>query len=205
MQFNLLWNIELPEPHEFWGFQAREFELSNTGSFMAVTDFHKLHIISTYDGSQIGQFVFDEHISNTEFSESDSNIAFSCFTHHETTPLRPINSFGARTISLQNESYELNSHFQAANSLSEPGMPDILKCYSISNSAYLLGILSYNSPRNFARLTLLSPVGKIVWLSDRISQGSSRFIDSYGEFRNDNSGFWYFDGTSMHSCMIEEI
>ncbi len=205
MQGNLLWNTELPEPHEFFGFRTREFELSNTGSFIAVSDFHKLHIISTDDGSQIAQFDLEESISDPVFSESDSIIAIDCMTHPPTTPLSQINSFGVRTVSLQNESYELNSQFQATSSLSEPGMPNSFSSYSVSDNGSLLGFLYY-SP-TFGRVTLLSPDMEIIWLSENLKQDGSWsfYFPSSKGLCNDNSGFWYFDGTSIHSCLIEEI
>ncbi|MCK4671382.1 MAG: hypothetical protein KAT47_02495 [Candidatus Aegiribacteria sp.] len=205
MQGNLLWNTELPEPHEFWGFRTREFELSNTGSFIAVSDFHKLHIISTDDGSQIAQFDLEESISDPVFSESDSIIAIDCMTHPPTTPLSQINSFGVRTVSLQNESYELNSQFQATSSLSEPGMPNSFSSYTVSDNGSLLGFLYY-SP-TFGRVTLLSRDMEIVWLSENLKQdGSWRFyFPSSKGLCSDDSGFWYFDGTSIHSCLIEEV
>jgi hypothetical protein len=204
MQCNLLWNTELPEPHEFWGFRTREFELSNTGSFIAVTDFHKLHIISTDDGSQIGQFVFDESISDPEFSESDSIVAVSSFTHPETTPRRPIDSFGLRSFSLQNGLIEINSEFYAASSLSEQGMPYSFSSYSVSDNGSLLGFLYYSS--RFGRIALLSPDLEIVWLSENLKQDGSWifYFPSSKGLCSDNSGFWYFDGTSIHSCLIDQ-
>jgi len=204
MQFNLLWNIELPEPHEFFGFRTREFELSNTGSFIAVTDFHKLHIISTDDGTQIAQFVFEEHISNAEFSEFDSIVAAGYTTHPETTPLRPIHSFGVRTIFLQNRSYEFSSEFHAANSRSESRMPNSFSTYTVSDNGSFLGFLYYTP--DFGRFALLSPEMQIVWLSENVKQNCSwrfYFPSSQG-LRSDGSGFWYFDGESIHSCLIEE-
>ncbi len=205
MQGNLLWNTILPEPHEFWGFRTREFELSNTGSFIAVTDFHKLHIFSTDDGIQIAHFDFEESISDPVFSESDSIIAIDCMTHPPTTPLSPINSFGARTVSLQTGSYELNSHFQAASSVLEQGMPRGFSTYTVSDNGSLLGFLYYST--RFGRFTLLAPDMEIVWLSENVKQdGSWRFyFPSNQGLQSDNSGFWYFDGESIHSCLIEEI
>ena len=205
MQGNLLWNTMLPEPHEFWGFRTREFELSNTGSFIAVKDFHKLHIFSTDDGNQIARFEFEEHINDPVFSESDSIIAVSCFTDPQTTPLRLFHSFGVRTMSLQNGSYELYSYFQAANNLSEAGMPQYFSTYTMLDNGSLLGLLCYNT--KFKRIALLSPTMEIIWLSANVSQEDDfrfSFMSNRG-FRSDNSGFWYFDGNSIHSCLIEEI
>jgi hypothetical protein len=205
MQFNLLWNIELPEPHEIFGFRTREFELSNTGAFIAVTDFHKLHIISTDDGTQIASFVFEHSIYDPVFSESDSILAIGCLTHPEVTPLRSINSFGVRTLSLQNRSYELNSIFQSANYLSEPGMPQDFSTYTVSDNGSILGFLYYST--RFGRLALLSPGMEILWLSENLKQNGSWSFCPMSDrgFRSDNSGFWYFDGESIHSCLIEGI
>ncbi len=196
IQGNLMWNSELHE-------RADEFHISRDGTYIISNNNHNLQVIKSTDCDQIARIEFEEQTSNPVFSESESLIAVGYWTHPQITPLRPINSFGVRTVSLQNGSYELTSHFQAPNSISEPGMPHSLRCHSISNSGYLLGMLAYDRPNIFARLVLLSADMKIIWLSTSISQGSFRFIDTYGKFRSDNSGFWYFDGERIHSCLIE--
>ena len=198
MQGNLLWNRELHE-------NADEFYISRDGTFLIAFNSHIIQLINSAECNQIARIEFEERISNPVFSESESLIAVGYWTHPQITPLRPINSFGARKVSLRNGSFELYSHFQAANSLSEPGMPHSLRCHSISDSGYLLGMLSYDRPEIFACLVLLSSDMQIIWLSNNISQGSLRFIGTYGEFRSDGSAFWYFDGESIHSCLIEGV
>ncbi|MCD4700867.1 MAG: hypothetical protein K8S24_03325 [Candidatus Aegiribacteria sp.] len=201
MQANLLWSIALPEATE--QFPSRSFSLSNTGSMLAVTDFNKLYIYSTDHSDMLTESTFEDNISGPEFSESDAFLMVNCFTHPEVTPLRSIHSFGLRSFALQNSSIEINSEFHVSRFMTGLTMPYSFSTYMISDNGFILGFLYYDP--DFGRIALLSPDMDFIWLSENLFRNRSwsfRFI-SDKNIRSDNSGFWYYDGESIHSCRIE--
>ncbi len=206
IQANLLWSIALPETTE--QYPSRIYSLSNTGAMLAVTDFsstdfNKLYVYSTTSGDMMVELRFEDSMGGPEFSESDSLLIVQCYTHPEVTPRRPINSYGLRSFALQNNSIEINSEFHAPNIAAESTMSYCFSTYMISNNGFILGFLYYNP--SFAKIALLSPDMDFIWLSENLfwNRSWNFSFPSNQNIRNDNSGFWYYDGESIHSCLIE--
>ena len=201
IQANLLWSVALPESNE--QYPSRSFSLSNTGAMLAVTDFDKLYMYRTDSGDLMTEFTFEENIRNPEFSESDAFLLVDCFTDPDVTPHKPINSFGFRSFTLQNNSIEIYSEFHAPNHRIDLTMPYYFSDYMISENGFILGFLYYNP--SFVRIALLSPRMEFKWLSENLAfnRNWNFYFFSNQNIRSDNSGFWYFDGETLHSCLIE--
>jgi hypothetical protein len=196
MQGNLLWNRELFEPDNERIIHTRNFTLSHDDTFITVLDLYKLQIISTDDGTQIARFDFDESVNDPIISESDSVIILSCYFRGE--------NIGARSISLTDDIIKLDKYLSINDSRAVSEMPVQFTSESVSDNGHVLAFLAYQHPRVFARIVLLSPYMDIIWLSSSLPDAHARFVNSDTGFRSDNSGFWYFDGISIHSCLIEE-
>jgi len=196
MQGNLLWNIELFEQHEFWQLSIRDFLISNDGSYVVITDFDKLQVIRTADGTQCARFDLPEHIDHPIFTESDSKLAL-CYVTDTTV--------GAITISVFDDMFELEDYIEISSSRAERDMPVSLRVLSISENGYTLGYFPFEYPSVYVKCVLFNRNNEIVWLSNSITPSLNRFIGSLCGLRDDGSGFWYFDGTSLHSCLIEGI
>jgi len=201
IQANLLWSVTLPESNE--QHPQRNFSLSNNGVMLAVTDFDKLYIYRTDSGDLNAELRFEDNISGPEFSESDAFLVVDCHTHPQVTPQRPIDSFGLRSFSLRSDMLEINSEFHATSHLTESSMPVSFSTYMISDAGFLLGFLYYTP--DYGRVALLSPEMEFMWLSENLKEnGNWRYsFMSNRAVRSDNSGFWFFDGESIHSCLIE--
>ncbi len=197
MQGNLLWNRELFEQHERSWLNNREFLISNGGSYVVITDSNKLQVISTADGTQCARFDLPERIHDPIFSESDSKLALCYFTP---------TSIGAITISILDDIFALDDYIKISSSRTEREMPVHLRVLSISDNGYILGYFPFEYPSIYFKFVLFNPDRKIVWLSNIITPYINRLSGPiYCGLRDDGSGFWFFDGTSIHSCLIEEI
>ncbi len=197
MQGNLLWNRELFEQHEFWQLNIREFLISNDGSYLVITDFDKLQVISTADGTQCARFDFVEHIHDPIFSESDSNLAL-CFVTEATV--------GSIIISIRDNIFALEDYIEISNSRADREMPVHLSVLSISDNGYILGYLPFEYPSIYGKFVLFNPDRKILWLSNIMISYINRLSGPiYCGLQNDGSGFWYFDVESINSCLIELI
>ncbi len=197
MQGNLLWNRELFEQHELSEINTREFLISNGGSYVVIIDSDKLQVISTADGTQCARFDLSERILDPIFSESDSKLAL-CFS----TPT----SVGAITISILDDIFALDDYIKITSSRAEREMPVHLSVLSISDNGYILGYLPFEYPSIYGKFVLFNPTIEIVWLSNIITPFMNKFSgEPYCGLLNDGSGFWYFDGESIHSCLIEWI
>jgi len=197
MQGQLLWSRELFEPDDERSIHTRNLMLSHDGTFITVLDLYKLQIISTTDGDQIARFDFAERVHDHAISESDFMIVLSCFTDAST---------GAKLISLADGNFKLDKYLSMNNHRSVPEMPVNFISESVSNNGHVLAILPYqHNTEFFARFVLLSPDLDIIWLSDSLRDSYAGFVHSDTGFRSDDAGFWYFDGESIHSCLIEGI
>ena len=196
MQGNLLWNRELFEQHEFWQLNIREFLISNDGSYVVITDFDKLQVISTADGTQCARFDLTEHILHPIFSESDSKLAL-CYVTDTTV--------GTITISVFDDMFKLEDYIEISSSRAEREMPVSLRVLSISENGYILGYFPFEYPSIYGKFVLFNPDMEIEWLSESMTSWKNRFIGTFCGLRDDGSGFWYFDGESIHSCLIEGI
>ncbi len=196
MQGNLLWNRELFEPDDELLVHVRNFMLSHDGAYITVLDLYKLQIISTDDGAQIARFDFEERVHDPSISESDSVIALSYFTD---------TSIGVKLISFVDGNFKLDKYLSMNDHRTVSEMPVHLVSESVSDNGHVLAILPYqHNTRLFVRIALLSPYIDIIWLSSSLHDSHAGFTSSDTGFRSDNSGFWYFDGISIHSCLIEE-
>lgn len=196
MQGNLLWNRELFEPDDELLTHVRNFMLSHDGAYITVLDLYKLQIISTDDGAQIARFDFEERVHDPSISESDSVIALSYFTD---------TSIGVKLISFVDGNFKLDKYLSMNDHRTVSEMPVHLVSESVSDNGHVLAILPYqHNTRLFVRIALLSPYIDIIWLSSSLHDSHAGFTSSDTGFRSDNSGFWYFDGISIHSCLIEE-
>ena len=198
MQGDLLWNRELFEPDDSRLVHTRNLMLSHDGTFITVLDLYKLQIISTVQGDQIARLEFTERVHDPSISESDSVMVLSYFTDV---------SIGAKSISLLEGDFEIKESLSMNDHRSIPEMPVNFISDSASDEGYILAILPYqHNTRLFGRIVLLSSTMDIIWLSNSLTDDlHAEFVNSYTGFRNDNSGFWYFDGENIHSCLIEGI
>ncbi|MEN8208039.1 MAG: hypothetical protein ABFR50_02190 [Candidatus Fermentibacteria bacterium] len=196
MQGNLLWNIELFEQHEFWQLSIRDFLISNDGSYVVITDFDKLQVIRTADGIQCARFDLPEHILHPTFSESDSKLAL-CYVTDTTV--------GTITLSVFEDLFELEDYIEISSSRAEREMPVSLRVHSISDNGFILGYFPFEYPSIHGKFVLFNADNEIVWLSNSMTSSKNRFIETFCGLRDDGSGFWYFDGESIHSCLIDEI
>jgi hypothetical protein len=194
---DILWNRELFEPHDPRMIHTRNLMLSHDGTFITVMDLYKLQCISTEDGTQIARFDFSESINDPIFNESNSIIVINCYFSGE--------NIGARSISVTDGIFKLDKYFSMNDYRIVSEMPVGFNSQSVSNSGHVLAFLVYQQPRVFARIVLLSPSMDIIWLSSSLPDANARFVNFDTGFRSDNSGFWYFDGESIHSCLIEGI
>ncbi len=201
MQGNLLWNIELFEQHEFWQLSIRDFLISNDGSFIVITDFDKLQVIRTADGTQCARFDLTENIDHPIFSKSDSKLAL-CYVTDTTA--------GAIIISILDDTFALEDYIEISSSRAAREMPVSLRVHSISENGYILGYFPFEYPSISGKFVLFNPNSEIVWLSNTMNSSNSLFIsknifiETFCGLRDDGTGFWYFDGECIHSCMIEE-
>ena len=197
IQGNLLWNMELFEPDDERIIHARNLMLSNDGAFITIMDLYKLQIISTTDGTQIARLEFDERVHDLSISESDSIIVLSYFTDV---------SIGAKSVLLLESDFKINKSLSMNSHRSVPEMPVNFISDSASDEGYILAILPYqHNTRLFGRIVLLSSSMDIIWLSNSLHDSTAGFAHSDTGFRSDTPGFWYFDGESINSCLIEGI
>ena len=195
MQGNLHWTRELFEPDNQRIIHVRNLTLSHDGTYIIVLDLYKLQIISTDDGTQIARFDFAERVLDYSISESDSVIALTCYFAND--------NIGVKSISLAEGDFKLDKFLSMNNYRSVSEMPVQFTSESVSDNGYVLATLPYEHPRLFARFVLLSPNMDIVWLSNSLHDSHAGFANSATGFRSDIPGFWYFDGESIHSCLIE--
>jgi hypothetical protein len=184
----------------------RAISLSGTGELIAVTDFNRLLIFETDTGNMITDYCFDDAIGMTVFSASDLYIVVNCLTHPEVTPLQSINSFGLRTFSVDHQSVEICSEFHFPNIIEDSSMPYFFHRYFISDNGVIIGKLYYKP--GLHREVLLTRDLEYVWLSDNLSDNSNwyyRLILQQEGISRDNSTFWFFDGETIHSYLIESI
>lgn len=197
IQGDILWNRELFEPDDPESIHTRNLTISHDDTFITVLDLYKLQIISTEDGTQIARFDFNESVNDPIFNESNSIIIINCYFSGE--------NIGIRSISMTDGIFELDKYFSMNDYRVVSEMPVGFKSQSVSNTGHVLAFLLYQRPRVFARIVLLSPSMNIIWLSGSLPDTNARFVNSDTGFRSDNSGFWYFDGECIHSCLIEGI
>jgi len=208
-QLNPLWCIERVMRHTFSGYSpVPDFTLSNTGEYIAVRHFIDLDIYCTDSGRLISSFEFPERSFKVRFSESDSILAMPYIDELQNAPGSAA-YFGIKEFQLHDGIYEYAGDFMAPNSQTEEGMPSMLDIQSVSDDGFILCNAIYNSG---TRMLLLSPELDVIWISDMNPHGglffyisSSAMYYCSGYFCCDNrSNFWYFDGNTIHSCIITE-
>jgi hypothetical protein len=201
-QADLIWKTDLPEYQN--DYRDRTIQLSNTGSFLAVTDEDRLYLYDAIDGELLSEIITDDRMRDPVFSQSDDMLLVAAFTDPLLTHNRPVHSFGLRLIPLRDNSIGIFNDLSISNSSADSSMPRYFTSYCVSDTGYIIGFLYYNP--EYVRFALLSPEMDFLWLSS--NKPEEGFLDEWliqnqQGISQDNSTFWYFDGVVLHSCSIE--
>jgi hypothetical protein len=181
----------------------RNYAVSNTGQYIAVTDQSILYLYDARSGSRISEYSFETLLRDPVFSSDDKHLLVGTFTVPELTPLRPENGFGLALLSFMDSDLSLVSEYYSPGLSGE--LPSFFSDYMVSTNAYSIGFLYYFP--SFVRIVLLSDELEMLWLSGdaSIPPYNAWFINHQQGINPDGSRLWFFDGQLLHFCIAEGV
>lgn len=199
-----IWSTDLPATDD--DFPNRYFTVSNTGEYLAVSYQTGLYLYDAITGNVISEYRFEADLRKPEFSENDRYLIVGEFTHPEVTPLRPEEGFGLILLTVAESALDIISEFYSPGSRDD--LPNTFSNYRVANDGTSVGMLYY-AP-GFLRIALFSNESECQWMSGNASlyepyPSKAWFIEQQQGISADATRIWYYDGRSLHACIVGGI